>query len=509
MFYDPAVPPPNRDGRPDFKITDNGSPIANDVVADVIQITVDDTTDEASLATIKISDKGFRRSDGSILGVGNEVKIELGYVGDTMEVFAGEVTGWRGAYPRRGGGTLTIVAQDKFHRLRRNRRSKTHTNVKDSDAVTQAGQAAGLTVEVGAPTAVTQDSISQFNQTDADFILQKAKANGYEASFEKGKLKFRKPNLDAAAASTLKWHEELRSFTAVLKVAGQQADVKVSAWDMKQKAPISATATKGEEGSLMGGSVTGTDAAGTISAGTQWYPNVSATTQAAVDAMAKAAFAQRSQGFVTGQGTCQGDYSVTKGCVVQVDEIGDFLSGPYYVTRAIHTLLIGGGYTTTFFVKRTAVKKPPPPPVPVQGEPVKPEEKKAALLDPDWEPPGGIVADVIADPQGLETMARAKAPGLQAPIQGQDPTGPVKPPEVQTIRFKIEDQDGTPLGNKPFELAVGGQIITGITRNDGYVIADVPADVTTGELTFWLDEDKSGDSYTWPLKIADHTGPAQ
>lgn len=499
--------PPKRDGRPDFKVYDNGTEIAKTVREDVLQITVDDALDEAAVATIKLSDKGGKRSDGSCFAIGNPVKIELGYVGSTAVVFEGEVTGWRGTFARRNHQTLTIIAQDKFHRLRRNRRQKTFTNMKDSDAISQAAQACGLQVEAEA-TDITQDVICQWNTSDADFLLERARLAGRECLVQGNKLVVRKPKLDAGAAATLKWHEELRSLTLVLSLSSQQADVKVSAWDMKQKAPVTATVTTGKEGSKMGGTVTGTDAAGAIQSGTTWLPKNNATTQQHVDQMAQAAFQARSEKFVEGEGTAEGDPAILKGTVVQVDAIGDYLAGPYYVKRAIHTLLVGGGYTTTFQVKRTAVKKQAPPPQPQQTEPEKLEPKKIALLDPTWIPPGGIVADVVHEPEEMETLARSASPGNRPEIEGEEPPEvrdeEAPRPKVQTIRFKLEDQDGTPLGGKPFELRVGGDTITGTTRADGYVIADVPANIAEGELTFWLEEDRSGDSYTWPLRIADH-----
>ncbi|MCO5167309.1 MAG: hypothetical protein M9894_13240 [Planctomycetes bacterium] len=492
----------------DFDIAEDGSPIEDAVRQAVIQITVDDAVDAAAVAMVKLRDEDGALSDGSRFKLGAELTIELGYLGaGVKEVFKGEVTGWRGAFPRRGGRTLTVVAQDKFHRLRRNRRQKTFLNMKDSDAVNQAVSAAGLTAQVEA-TDVTQDAISQWNLTDADFILQRAQSFGYEVCFEQGKVQFRKPKLDGAAVATLEWHKALKSFHVVLSVESQQKDLKVSAWDPIQKAPIAATVAKGQERSMMGGTVQGAKAAEDVNAGTTWLPSVdTAVTQAHVDAFAEGLFARRAERFVLGEGSCEGDPDVRRGTVVELDGIGNYLSGPYYVTRAIHTMLIGSGYTTTFRVKRTAVKAPAAPPQ-RQETSHEPERKEpTALLDPDWVPPGGIVAEVLVPPSGIRTESATSSPSVQPAVDGIHPeVGPEPPPTTQTIRFKLEDQDGTPLGGKPFELVIpGSPPISGTTGADGYVVADVPIDAQTGELTFWLEDDKSGDSYTWPLRISDHT----
>ncbi len=494
----------------DYKLHDNGSPVADVVKQAVIQITVDDLLDAAAVAMVKLRDSDGALSEGSKFQVGNELKIELGYVGSgVQEVFKGEITGWKGAFVRRGGQTLTVIAQDKFHRLRRNRRQKTFLNMKDSDAIAQVAQGAGLTASAEA-TTITQDVICQWNLTDADFILQRAASLGLEVFHDGSQLQVRKPKLDDGPAVTLEWHKALKSFHVVLSMQAQQKDLKVSSWDMKQKAPIEKVIAKGAERSMMGGTVQGAKAAEEgLGAGTTWLPTVdTAVSQAHVDAFAEGLFARRAERFVTGEGSCEGEPLVRRGSVVQLDGIGNYLSGPFYVTRAIHTVLVGSGYTTTFRVKRTAVKAPAAPPQKQETQPEQVRKEPTALLDPSWVPPGGIVAEVLVTPASIETEAQGASPAVLPEVDGEQPdVGPEPPPTTQAIRFKLEDQDGTPLGGKPFELVIpGAPPITGTTGNDGYVVADVPIDAQTGELTFWLEDDKSGESYTWPLRISDHTG---
>lgn len=493
----------------DFKLYDGGSPVPDAVRQAIIQITVDDMLDAAAVAMVKLRDTDGAMSDGSRFKIGSELKIALGYLDSGVEeVFKGEITGWRGAFVRRGGQTLTVIAQDKFHRLRRNRRQATFLDMKDSDVINQVAQGAGLTAEVEA-TPVTQDVLCQWNLTDADFILQRAAALGLEVFHDGTKLQVRKPKLDDGAAVTLEWHDKLKTFHVVLSMESQQKDLKVSSWDMKQKQAISATVAKGRERSMMGGTVQGAKLAEEgLKAGTTWLPRVdTAVTQAHVDAFAEGLYARRAERFVTGEGSCEGEPLVRRGKVIRLEGIGNYLSGPYYVTRAIHTVLIGSGYTTTFRVKRTAVKAPAAPPQKQQSQPVEQRKEPTALLDPNWVPPGGIVAEVLVVPASISTEASSTSPAVLPEVDGIHPeVGPEPPPTTQTIRFKLEDQDGTPLGGKPFELVVPGMDpIQGTTGADGYVVADVPIDAQTGELTFWLDEDKSGESYTWPLRIADHT----
>ncbi len=75
--------------------------------------------------------------------------------------------------------------------------------------------------------------------------------------------------------------------------------------------------------------------------------------------------------------------------------------------------------------------------------------------------------------------------------------------DTRHLRLQFMDEDGEPFAGRPFEIVVGSETISGVTSDDGRVIADVPAGADDGELTIWLDEDRSGESYTWPIKISE------
>src|SRR5690606_11009490 len=236
---------------PDFKLLIGGSAASDEIVSAVIQITVDDTVNAASVATIKLQDEDCKITDLDKFKCGAPVQIDLGYVGATKTVFKGEVTGLRASFPRRGNQVLLVIAQDKFHRLRRNRRLKTYLNMTDSAAVQEVAGAAGLSAEVHA-TPITQNAILQWNQADADFVLERASLFAYEAFVDDAKLVFRKPKLSAAEATTIEWHEKLRHFNTSISLHKQHKKVTVLAWDMMAKAPLEASAEEGQERDLMG-----------------------------------------------------------------------------------------------------------------------------------------------------------------------------------------------------------------------------------------------------------------
>lgn len=71
------------------------------------------------------------------------------------------------------------------------------------------------------------------------------------------------------------------------------------------------------------------------------------------------------------------------------------------------------------------------------------------------------------------------------------------------LRLRFEDENGDPFVSKPFELVCGDLTVEGTTDGTGKLVADVPTSAADGEVTIWLDADKAGESYTWPLRISD------
>lgn len=339
---------------PDFELHDSGALLGRGVLDKLLQVTVDEPLDGAAVATLRFRDPEGAFSSGTTLAVGHELRVGLGWVGGSVqEVFLGEVVAWKGSFAQVGKETLTVVALDRFHRLRRNRRRKTWLNMTDSDVVAAVAAQAGLSAECEA-SPVTHEALHQWNQTDADLVLERAGLLGWVAYVHQKKLHFHPPRLDAGPVARVKWHEDLHDFSCATSLHDQQQELKVTAWRMGGKAPLTATAKT--ERDLMGGSVPGKVAVAPVAPGPTWLATTPASSQGEVQAWAEGRFMARSERFVTGEGTCEGAPAVRRDTVVEVEGIGERLSGKYYVRAATHTLVMGegSGYTTSFRVARTA-----------------------------------------------------------------------------------------------------------------------------------------------------------
>lgn len=488
---------------PTFVLYENGQKVQDRILlASIVRITVDERLDQAAVCMVELADRGLALSSGDHFAVGSELKIELGYVGATDVLFDGEVTSWRESFPRRGAPTLVLFGLDRFHRLKRERKNKTFCNMKDADIARQVLGGHQLQVDADS-TDVTHDYVIQANQSDADFLLARASLNGFEVSIDGKKATFRKPKLDDAAAVTLKWHEDLTSFTAAISVASAHAKVEATAYDMKQKAPVSASVAPGGESSSMGGLKTGNqilanDLDASEPTNDPFRPLLSPEE---ANLLAQATMDRDSKKFVTGEGRVPGNTKVRRGVVVAIDGIGEHLSGSYYCSAAIHTLIPRFGYATVFRVYRTSVLSPKQAP-PVQGEPGQPPGQPTpptgpvefvvknqfgevvdgleyVLTCPDGEkktgtiPASGVVREENAKP-GVYKLALK---GVDPPRLEWDEAEDDEPPPAGggagssgAIDASVLDSEGQPASGVDWKLVLAdGSTKTGTTGADGKI----------------------------------------
>src|SRR5688500_8217463 len=134
----------------EFGIYINNSPRPIDAIsADLISIQVLDDADAMSMASITLTalnsaDVKPKWIDDDRFREGNTIKIEMGFPYHTTLVFNGEITGLEPNFPEMGTPTLTVRGYDRRHRLMRQRKTRSFTNLKDSDIASQIARESGL-----------------------------------------------------------------------------------------------------------------------------------------------------------------------------------------------------------------------------------------------------------------------------------------------------------------------------------------------------------------------------
>ena len=346
---------------PDFDVIINGSPLSVEQETHVVSITVEKDTHLLSMFVLEISGSTTRANDldwiddEKLFAIGNEVEIKLGYASDIATVFVGEMTGLEPEFAINRPPSLKVRGYDRRHRLSRDRKTRTFTKKKDSDIAAQIASDNQLTPQVK-DSQVTHEYVVQTNQTDLDFLQERAQHIQYEVFVENKNLFFQPIDNAASEILTLSFDQDLLEFYPCLTSMFQTDQVNVQGWDIKEKQAVTGQAKTGDEVSKMGGQKSGASlAASAFGSASNHIINHPVMNQAEADQIAKAKLNQTALDLTLGEGTCWGRTDLQIGKVIKIDNIGKRFGGQYYVTSVTHRYKSDRGYYTHFQVRRNAV----------------------------------------------------------------------------------------------------------------------------------------------------------
>ncbi|MBE9126977.1 MULTISPECIES: VgrG-related protein [unclassified Coleofasciculus] len=342
---------------------------------DILEIAVDESLHLPGMFTLVIkNDYSPGRTEdlmwrhAGLFEIGTSIKI--GFSSSTTEaqefeeedrgyVIQGEITAMECNFTSDSQAPMIIRGYDISHRLWRGHYNRSFQNMTDTDIVNK------IAGEVGIPTGKIDQTggpygygdingsngyVFQENQTNLEFLRERAARNGFELFVQDGKLNFRKPNVDESLE--LKWLKEVHSFQVRVSSAEQMSDVEIRGWDYSQKQPIVETASNGQVFTTTDygkGSQTSTSFKGKPPT-----PKLIVVDQPVFNApeaktMAQAACNELVGEFVQADATAQGNPKVRPGRVVKLKDLGKY-SGEYYVTETRH-LFNERVYTTEFTVR--------------------------------------------------------------------------------------------------------------------------------------------------------------
>ncbi len=344
---------------PTFRVQVNGSDLPLEAASDLLAVTVEEDVAAPGMFTLELinwdPDKlEVTWADDELFAEGNEVTIEMGYVDQLDTLLEGEITGLEPAFEVGETPTVTVRGHDLRHRLLRGRKTRSFTQVTDSDVATRVAGGQGLGVEAES-TGVTLDYVLQRNQTDLEFLTERARRIGYEVAMEGKVLLFRSFQNAAGEVLTLARNADLVEFHPRLTTFGQVDNVTVRGWSVRDKKAIVGEAAAGDEGAAMGGGTSGLRAAeeafGAASTACVDRPVLS---QAEADQMARGRLKEVALAHVTAEGVALGRSDLQAGTVIGIEGVGERFSGPYYVVSTRHVYHPRRGYRTAFSARRNA-----------------------------------------------------------------------------------------------------------------------------------------------------------
>lgn len=327
----------------------DGTPAEPDLMAALMSVEVDDTLHMPDMFTLRFHDPELELVDSDDLDVGTEVEIEAQAAagGATRSLLVGEITAIEPEFPHEGAPILTLRGYDRSHRLHRGKRTRTFQNVSDSDLAEQIARENQLQAQVTS-TRVVHDYVIQSNQTDFEFLSERARRIGFDCIVDGQQLLFRSPGEEESQPVELDYGAGLLEFRPRLTMASQFEEVVVTGWDPGGKEAISESASDGESNTSIGIDASGPQMAESAfgAAGTLRVTHRPVASSAEASALAKAICDELAGGLVQAEGVAVGNPDIAAGCSVDVTSLGDKFSGTYFVSHVRHEIVPGRSYLT-------------------------------------------------------------------------------------------------------------------------------------------------------------------
>ena len=247
--------------KPTLKI--DGKDYSSDaVIEDLLQIVVEESLHLPGMFTLVIQNDYYGGTADhevwkheKLFSIGKS--IEIGFSASTTDdedfddankgtVIKGEITAIETHFTSRSQAPIIVRGYDESHRLHRGRFSRSFQNKKDSDIVKTIASEAGISVGTvdtsGGPYGYgdiggSSGYVFQQNQTNMEFLRERAARQGFELFLQDSKLYFRKPS--SATTLSLEWLKDIHSFRVRVSSAEQVSSVEVRGWDYSKKKVIS------------------------------------------------------------------------------------------------------------------------------------------------------------------------------------------------------------------------------------------------------------------------------
>ena len=263
---------------PAFSVTINDEPIPVALRASISSVSYETGLEGADRVELTLVNENLRWLDHALFRLDNALTLALGYAPDPLErVFVGEIVGQNATFPGAGIPTLTVVAQDRMHRLQQGTKARWFAvptpfsgksplpdqtvadmvSLENTLIPTFEPIGAVLDVLVGSVEAFpaqgdrsTQKLIrKQLGESDFTFLSRIAAENGWELVIDHDappgghQPRFMSPSNRLAPDVTLTYGRSLIDFTPRISDVGQFADVTVRLWQPNLKKESTVTAS--------------------------------------------------------------------------------------------------------------------------------------------------------------------------------------------------------------------------------------------------------------------------
>ncbi|MBD2343792.1 VgrG-related protein [Anabaena subtropica] len=353
------------------KVELGGTPASPELIKDLLQITVEESLHLPAMFTLVVHNSYLPTKEDAnykpwrhenLFEIGK--KIKLGFISSTTQaekfnkekedfLIEGEITAIEVHFNEKSEAPIIVRGYDMSHRLHRGRHNRSFLNVTDDDIVRKIAQEVSIQEGKIDSTGEVHEYVFQGNQTNMEFLRERAARIGFELFIKENKINFCKPEAkDEEEVLELKWLDKISSFSTRVTSAEQVSAVEVRSWDYTQKKLITSTATS-ERVITNTGNQLGSNSCNKFNLSqppkmTVVDKPVFCAKQA--ETMAQALCDELGGEFVYADAKAEGNPKIRPGKTVTLENMGDRFTGKYYITATRH-FYTQRVYTTDFSVR--------------------------------------------------------------------------------------------------------------------------------------------------------------
>ncbi len=342
---------------PDIRISIDGTKLKEGLLDKFLTGKVSYSLEKSDIFSITFNDSEMKIQNQKVFDLGKTVLIELGYESKFTKMLEGEIVQMKHSYTSGSPISLTIIGFDKMFRLSRTKHSRSFKNIKDSEIAREIANELGLGSDIDS-TGQQFEYIFQNNQSNLNFLKERARRIDYEVEVEGDTLIFKKARHEERKESVdLIWDRNLMEFSPTIDATKIVSEVEVTGWNPKEKKLIKGIAKAGDEKKSIRGNSGAKSAEGKFKNLNSkiFKSDIPLRTQEEADNLANARLNQLNMEYITGYGLAVGEPKITAGKMINIKDIGDLIDGEYYVISSEHHFSTKG-YRTYFDVKRSVFK---------------------------------------------------------------------------------------------------------------------------------------------------------
>lgn len=293
----------------------------------------------------------FLYFDRKVLEFGKGFEIKIG----SDSIFDGKIMGLEATFPEGQAPEIRVLAEDRFQDLRMTRRTRTFSDVTDSDVISQIANDHGLSpsVSVNGP---TYKVLAQVNQSDLAFVRERARAVDAEVWMGGTTLNAKSHSSRDGGTLEMTYGNQLREFTVLADLAMQRTSVAVNGWDVAGKAALQYEATDSVISSELNGDTSGVSILqSAFGERKEALAHTVPLNSEEAQYEAESFFKMSARRFVVGRGVAETKAILRVGSKADLKGLGPLFNGKYYLSDVKHIFDSARGLRSEFRAERVGI----------------------------------------------------------------------------------------------------------------------------------------------------------